>query len=176
MSSSTPIPVPMSPVINLKTGYATTEWYRYFSSPLIPDIDLSGVTTDNLKQGSNNLYFSNHLSYEATKEQLIPGENVGIVFNDLQETITISSSSSNIVGIDSIQAQGSTLSGLWTLSLVNDVPSPLDTSFYGTSSTGIRGWQPMLGAFANSGSTTVSAATNGVVSFQADLFYLQAIR
>lgn len=176
MSSSTPIPVPMSPVINLKTGYATTEWYRYFSSPLIPDIDLSGITTDNLKQGSNNLYFSNHLSYEATKEQLIAGENVGIVFNDLQETITISSSSSNLVGIDSIQAQGSTLSGLWTLSLVNDVPSPSDTAFYGTSSTGIRGWQPMLGAFANSGSTTVSASTNGVVSFQADLFYLQAIR
>lgn len=155
----------MSPVINLKTGYATTEWYRYFSSPLIPDIDLSGVTTDNLKQGSNNLYFSNHLSYEATKEQLIPGQNVGIVFNDLQETITISSSSSNLVGIDSIQAQGSTLSGLWTLSLVNDVPSPSDTSFYGTSSTGMRGWQPMLSAFASTANIAASAATDGVVSF-----------
>lgn len=175
-SSATPIPMPMTPVVNAKTGFASTEWYRYWSSPLIPDLSLSGVTTDDLVQGSKNFYFSNKLSYNATKEQLIAGQNVGIVFNDLSETITISSVSSNLVGIESINAQGTTSSNLWTLSLVNDVPLPSDTSFYGTSSTGIRGWQPMLGAFANSGSTTVSSAVNGVVSFQVDLFYLQATR
>ena len=155
----------MTPMVDLKTGFARTEWYRYFSSPLVLDLSLAGVTTDDLAEGSLNFYFSKQLSYQATKEQLIPGQNIGIAFNDIQETITISSMGSTLVGNESVQVVGSIASGIWNLLLVNDAASPAETAFYGTDSSGNKGWQAMLGAFASTANIIASAAADGVVSF-----------
>lgn len=102
--------------------------------------------------------------------------NLGAAVAALQTQVTALESSFNIRGPLSVAVSGSPSSGVIVLSLINDSSAPSPTSFYGTNNAGSKGWQSMLGAFANSGSTTVSAATNGVVSFQADLFYLQAIR
>lgn len=164
-SSATPIPAPMTPMVDLKTGFARTEWYRYFSSPLILDLSLAGVTTDDLAEGSLNFYFSKQLSYQATKEQLIPGQNIGIAFNDIEETITISSNGSILIGNESVQAIGSMASGIWNLLLVNDEVAPGDVFFYGTDSAGNKGWQAMLSAFASTANIIASAAGDGVVSF-----------
>lgn len=141
-TSATPIPMPMTPVVNPKTGFASTEWYRYWSSPLIPDLSLAGVTTDNLAQGSKNLYFSNLLSYNATKQELIAGPGISITFNDLSESITISSFVTSLLGTDSISVVGSTSTGNWSISLVNDAPSPGSYMGYGTNVNGVKGWFP----------------------------------
>jgi hypothetical protein len=74
------------------------------------------------------------------------------------------------------QAGAATPGSVITISLVNDEQSPAETSFYGTDDAGNKGWQPMLGAFSKTGSININAASNGVVSFQADLFYLMATR
>jgi Ca2+-binding RTX toxin-like protein len=161
-------------MVDPKTGFPTIPWYQYFVSPLIADINLSGATTDDLAEGEKNLYFTGERSYESTKSELKQGANVTLSYNDIEQTITINAVGSQLIGLDSISVVGA--AGSYVVTLVNDQASPAETAFYGTSSSGTRGWQPMLGAFAKTGSIDVSAASNGVVSFQADLFYLQATR
>ena len=41
-SPTSRIPMPQSPVVDLKTGYARMEWYRYFNQPNFQNVTLSG--------------------------------------------------------------------------------------------------------------------------------------
>jgi hypothetical protein len=115
-------------------------------------------------------YFSN-LNIAANGYNVLQGEIVA-----LQEQVNDLPLGYGIQGLMSIAQQGAaTPGGVVILTLLNDEQTPSETSFYGTDDAGNKGWQPMLGAFAKTGSIDVSATANGVVSFQADLFYLQAI-
>src|SRR5690348_1384790 len=49
----------------------------------------------------------------------------------------------------SIASAGSSASGVITLSLVNDLPAPGKTYFYGTSTTGGKGWHAVASALAS---------------------------
>lgn len=52
---------------------------------------LQGSSTDNLEEGTNNLYFTNTRVYLKAKAALIAGSNTSITFNDTLQTITIAS-------------------------------------------------------------------------------------
>lgn len=52
---------------------------------------LEANTTDNLTEGSTNLYFTNTRVYTKVKASLIAGSNVSFTYNDNAQTITISS-------------------------------------------------------------------------------------
>ena len=52
---------------------------------------LEANTTDNLTEGSTNLYFTNSRVYTKVKASLIAGSNVSFTYNDTNQTITISS-------------------------------------------------------------------------------------
>ena len=52
---------------------------------------LEANTTDNLNEGSTNLYFTNTRVYTKVKASLIAGSNVSFTYNDNAQTITISS-------------------------------------------------------------------------------------
>ena len=42
VSATTPIPMPQSPVVDLHTGYARMEWYRFFNQPNFQNVSLTG--------------------------------------------------------------------------------------------------------------------------------------
>lgn len=52
----------------------------------------SAATTDDLAEGSTNLYFTDERVYTAAKSQLVAGTNVTITPDDVNETLTIAAS------------------------------------------------------------------------------------
>jgi hypothetical protein len=163
-TSATPIPMPQSPAVNPKTGFATTEWYRYWSSPLIPDLSLAGITTDSLAEGAKNLYFSDALSFSALAAQLVEGANIQLTRDDQARTLTITSTGSTLLGPQSVNVTGGP-AGPWTIALVGDSNAPGNTTYYGTGPSGAKGWFTVASALAGSANVTATVAANGVTSF-----------
>jgi len=58
--TTTPIPMPQSPVVDLRTGYASMEWYRFWNQPSLQSVNYPGKisTSDDVPEGVNNLYFT----------------------------------------------------------------------------------------------------------------------
>lgn len=56
-----PIPMPQSPVVDLRTGYASMEWYRFWNQPELQSVNYPGKvsTSDDVPEGLANLYFTN---------------------------------------------------------------------------------------------------------------------
>lgn len=59
--TTTPIPMPQSPVVDLRTGYASMEWYRFWNQPELQSVNYPGKvsTSDDVPEGLTNLYFTN---------------------------------------------------------------------------------------------------------------------
>lgn len=59
--TTTPIPMPQSPVVDLRTGYASMEWYRFWNQPELQSVNYPGKvsTSDDVPEGLANLYFTN---------------------------------------------------------------------------------------------------------------------
>lgn len=73
-------------------------------------------------------------------------------------------------GVNSILSGGSVASGLVTVALVNDAPSPGNTYFYGTGTTGIKGWHALSSALSHTSNITLTTGTDGVTTIDvADL-------
>lgn len=70
--STTPIPMPQSPVVDLRTGYASMEWYRFWNQPSFQSIAFPGkiATSDDVPEGVNNLYFTAARAQNATANLL----------------------------------------------------------------------------------------------------------
>ena len=55
---------------------------------------LTGSTTDNLTEGTTNLYFTNERAQDAIGSLLVAGTNIALTYNDAANTLTIASTNS----------------------------------------------------------------------------------
>lgn len=75
-----------------------------------------------------------------------------------------SSDSGKILGGISVQVQGILANGVVKLTLLNDATDPGNTKFYGTSSTGSKGWHAVSDAFTASANIALAVGTDGVIT------------
>jgi len=71
----------------------------------------------------------------------------------------------NVIGADSILTQGTLAAGIVTVSLINDETDPGNTYYYGTGSTGLKGFYTVASAFLGAaGNIALSVGSNGVTT------------
>lgn len=74
-------------------------------------------------------------------------------------------SSANVIGSKSIFTMGTLSSGIVTVALRGDVDTVGNTQYYGSGSTGIKGWYNISDAFSNGPNITKSVTTGGITTF-----------
>lgn len=81
-----------------------------------------------------------------------------------------SGDAANITGRWSIQTYGSLAAGIVQISLEGDTAAPGNTQYYGSDTSGTKGWFPVASALAGSTNVGLSTGTDGVTTFDlADL-------
>lgn len=111
------------------------------------------LTTDNITEGSTNLYHSNERSQDAVGTILLDTATINLTYNDATPSI-----SADVITQLSITSDAS------GIKLVNDETSPGNTKYYGTNGSGVKGFYsiPAVGATGDIQSTSFSAANNQV--------------
>lgn len=69
-----------------------------------------------------------------------------------------------VIGLTSVHVDGF-LPGYVSLSLENDTDAPTSTQYYGSDTTGARGWFNVSDTLAASGNVTLTVGTDGVTTF-----------
>ena len=129
--------------------------------------DFSNNTTDNLSEGSSNLYFTDERAQDAVASALVAGANTNIVYDDNANTITISATPTG--GFDLSQNTTDDLTEGSTNLYYTDARARSAFTFNDTSEFDTVTYDPNTGIFAHEGVT--SSEIRGTLSAGTGVFY-----
>jgi hypothetical protein len=100
----------------------------------------------------------------AIQGQIGAAGNVQAQIQNLQNEIN-ALSGFNIRAPESVAMAGTTQQGIVVLTLVNDEATPGNTYFYGTNTSGAKGWNAVSSALAGSSTIGLTTAGTGITTF-----------
>jgi hypothetical protein len=127
-------------------------------------LDLPRVGTP-LTQGGDTVTRPYYTFFQATAAALVTQTNVTVSLAAIEKKINSLSGNWILNGLDSINLAGSPSSGLIVLSLQGDVNIAGNTSYYGSNTTGTKGWYTVASAFhGTTGNITLTTAGTGITT------------
>lgn len=134
---------------------ATSKYEKWDMTDAVTSVNgqtgVVSLNSDNIAEGSTNLYFSNERAQDAVGTILAATDTITLTYNDGTPLI---SAAANV--------QMSITSDVSGLKLSGDEASPGNTQYYGTDGSGVKGFHsiPAVGSAGDIQETSFSAANN----------------
>jgi hypothetical protein len=144
-----------------KAVFNGTVWEKW-------DVNDSDIISDDITEGSVNLFFTTERAQDAVGAALIDTDSVELLHNDVANTIEAN-----------VRTSGSILTGIDGVQLENDENAPGNDKYYGTDAAGVKGFHdlPTGGSDNDIQEASVALADNQVAAANVTgLLFAAAVR